>query len=192
MDVEIWKLCKDIDYPLEVSNFGNVRSLDRLSVVHGRMKNGKIQGEFVQKRPGKTLSPSTTKSGYLEVALMVQGKRRKFCVHRLVGMAFVDGYFDGASINHLDGNKKNNRADNLEWVTLSENTKRQWATGLVDLRGELAPGAKITNAQAHAIFVLVENGFMVSQISDWFGVSTSCIYKIRDGKRHIKTSAGQR
>jgi hypothetical protein len=185
MESEIWMPCAGIDYPIEVSNHGRARSLDRTATVSGRSRNGKPQAAHTQRRPGKILSPCTTKSGYLEVALMVDGKRRKYCVHRLVGMAFVDGYFEGASIDHLDGNKKNNLPSNLEWVTLSENTKRQWATGLVDLRGELAPGAKITNAQAHAIFVLVENGFMVSQISDWFGVSTSCIYKIRDGKRHM-------
>lgn len=131
------------------------------------------------------ISPSETKSGYLECAFMVQGKRKKLTVHRLVGKAFVDGYFDGASIDHIDCNKKNNRADNLEWVTLSENTRRQWASGLVDLRGELAPGAKVTNVQAHAIKVLADNGFMVSQIAEWFGISTTCVYKIKNGNRHI-------
>lgn len=186
MDIEIWKSCPELNYPLEVSNYGRVRSLDRTSQVYGRVKGGKLQGEYTQKRPGKLLSPCTTKSGYLEVALMVQGKRKKFSVHRLVGRAFVEGYFDGASIDHLDGDKKNNRADNLEWVTLSENTRRQWATGLVDLRGELAPGAKLSNLQAHAAVVLLENNFPVSLVAEWFGVSVACLYKIRSGNRRAE------
>ena len=185
MEEELWKPCIDANGFLEVSNLGSVRTIDRMSQVYGRKKNGKVQGEFTQRRPAKMISPCVTKSGYLECAFMVQGKRKKLTVHRLVGKAFVSGYFEGASIDHLDGNKKNNRADNLEWVTLSENTKRQWASGLVDLRGELAPGAKLTNAQAHAVKVLADNGFMVSEIAEWFGISTSLIYKIKHGKRHL-------
>ena len=185
MDEEIWKPCPSANNMLEVSNLGRVRSVDRVSQVYGRLKNGKMQGAFTQKRPGRLLSPCITKSGYLECAFMVDGVRKKLAVHRLVGFAFVDGYFEGASIDHINGNKTDNRKENLEWVTLSENTRRQWASGLVDLRGELAAGSKITNTQAHAVKMLADHGFMVSEIAEWFGISTSLIYKIKHGKRHL-------
>lgn len=183
--LEKWKPCAEVDGLLEVSNFGNVRTIERITPVYGRSRNGVKQGGFTQRRPAKTLSPYATNQGYLEVAFMHMGKRKKFRVHRLVAFAFVDGYFENASIDHLDGNKQNNRADNLEWVTLSENTRRQWESGLVDLRGELAPGSKLTNLQAHAIAVLYDNNFPPSQISEWFGVSSSCVYKIASGDRII-------
>lgn len=184
-NTEIWKKCEGISDFLEVSNLGRVRVVERESKVYGRMRNGRMQGEFVQKRPAKMLSPCVARHGYLEIAVMIQGKRTKYRVHRLVGAAFVDGYFDGASIDHLDGNKMNNVPSNLEWVTLSENTKRQWESGLVNLRGDLSPSAKLTNLQAHAVACLYDNNFPPSQIGAWFGVSPAAVYKIANGNRVI-------
>lgn len=139
----------------------------------------------MQRRPAKVLSPYLARHGYLEVAVMVDGKRTKYRVHRLVARAFVSGHFEGASVDHLDGEKTNNRAANLEWVTLSENTRRQWESGLVDLRGDRAPGAKLTNLQAHAVAVLYDNNFPPSQVAEWFGVSPAAVYKIANGHRVI-------
>lgn len=183
-NTEIWKPCEDAPGVLEVSNLGRVRSLDRESVVPTRTRNGKGQGSFTMRRKGQILSQCAARHGYYEVAVMTDGKRTKHRVHRLVGKAFSPGYFEGASIDHIDGNKANNRADNLEWVSLSENTRRQWEMGLADLRGELAPGAKLSNLQANAVAVLVENDFPVSQVAEWFGVSTALVYKIAQGRRH--------
>jgi hypothetical protein len=49
-------------------------------------------------------------------------------VHRLVGFAFVDGYFEGAVINHKDGNKRNNYFENLEWITQQQNVQHEFDT----------------------------------------------------------------
>lgn len=182
---EIWKPCEEAPGVLEVSNLGRVRTLDRESRVFSRKRNGKPQGEYTQFRRGQILSPCVANHGYLEIAVMVQGKRTKYRVHRLVAKAFVDGYFDGASVDHKDCNKMNNRWDNLEWVSLAENTRRQWESGLVNLRGELAPGAKLTNLQAHAVAVLYDNNFPPSQIAEWFGVSSAAVYKIVNGNRIV-------
>jgi hypothetical protein len=73
-----------------------------------------------QQVKGIILKPSDRK-GYDSVRLRGNGGNGAFSVHRLVGMAFVPGYFDGAVINHKDENPHNNRADNLEWVTIREN-----------------------------------------------------------------------
>jgi hypothetical protein len=182
---EIWAPCEEAGSLLEVSNLGRVRVIERVSRVFGRTRNGTTQGEYTQVRPAKMLSPYVARHGYLEIAVMIDGKRTKYRVHRLVARAFVAGFFEGASVDHLDGDKTNNRAENLEWVTLSENTRRQWESGLVDLRGDLAPGAKITNLQAHAVAVLYDNNFPPSQIADWFGIGASAVYKIANGKRVI-------
>jgi hypothetical protein len=169
-----------------VSNLGRVRSIDRDLEVAGRTRLGHSQGNFRMKQPGKILSQCVANNGYYEVAQMVGGKRRKYRVHRLVASEFVPGYFDGASIDHLDGDKLNNRADNLEWVTLSENTRRQWETGLVDLRGERHPSAKLTNLQSHAIILLYQHNFPPSQLAEWFGVSPTLIYKLVNGKKPVE------
>lgn len=55
--------------------------------------------------------------------LKIDGKNKLFFVHRVVALHFVDGYFDGAVVNHKDGNKSNNHYTNLEWVSRSDNNK---------------------------------------------------------------------
>jgi len=68
-------------------------------------------------------------TGYLVTTLWYKNKSKKISVHRLVAMAWVEGDHS-LSVNHKDGIKTNNSADNLEWISLSENTKHQHRTGL--------------------------------------------------------------
>ena len=108
---EIWKDIEGYEGRYQVSNMGRVRSLSRIAIdSKGRRQPIK----------GMVLKPNDRK-GYDAVRFRDADGMKVFAVHRLVGMAFVGGYFDGAVINHIDENPKNNRADNLEWVTISEN-----------------------------------------------------------------------
>ena len=62
------------------------------------------------------------RKGYLSVQLYSEKTKKKhFSVHRLVALAFVNGYFEGAVVNHKNENKLDNRAENLEWITTREN-----------------------------------------------------------------------
>lgn len=108
---EQWKPTTDRWY--EVSNLGNVRSISR-SVQCGPMTatGTRIVG-------GSLLRPFISKStGYFQVNL---SNRKRVSVHRLVAEAFCEGYFDGAHVNHKNGIRTDNRAENLEWCTQSEN-----------------------------------------------------------------------
>ena len=128
-------------------------------------------------------SPYLTKSGYLEVCAKRDGRRVKVLVHRLIGMAFVPGYSPGLTINHINGVKTDNRPENLEWVSLARNTQHQWETGLVNLRGENAPGNKLTSKQVVYIRRLLASGVPAHALAIVAGVSPSLIALIRDGKR---------
>lgn len=73
------------------------------------------------------------KHGYYVVTLRQDnGVKRRFDVHRLVADAYVEGKFDSAYVNHKNGNKLDNRAENLEWCTNEENLQHAWSTGLMD------------------------------------------------------------
>lgn len=104
---EIWKDVVGYEGRYKVSNTGKVRGL--LS--------------------GKILKPYNQR-GYLFVCLRVHQKGRNFSIHRLVASAFVERQDGKTDVNHTDGNKANNNADNLEWVTKSENIRHAIGMGL--------------------------------------------------------------
>ena len=67
----------------------------------------------------------TTDKGYKAVLIRDNGKERTVFVHRLVALAFVPNPDNKPQVNHKDGNKTNNRPENLEWVTLAENMRHR-------------------------------------------------------------------
>lgn len=87
----------------------------------------------------------------------------------------------------MDGNKLNNHADNLEWVTQSENIKRAHVNHLVP-KGELHPSAKLKNSDIPVIVSMRDGGAKLKEIAERFGVSVPLIHKITTGKRRF-TSA---
>ena len=117
---EIWKDVKGYEGLYQVSNLGNVRSLN-----HHVMNNG-----IMQLRKGKILKPNINSWGYLGILLYKDGKSKRFQVHRLVAIAFIKNHLNKKEVNHIDGNKLNNNASNLEWCTRSENMKHSFLLGL--------------------------------------------------------------
>jgi hypothetical protein len=160
--MEGWRNANIGDGSVEVSNLGNVRRLSR-QVLRTR----KSCSYIVLHKP-KEIKPWIGRNGYLTISLQFNKTRPKFAVHRLIGKAFVDGYMEGLTINHINGNRFDNRADNLEWITLNENTRKQWLNGQVNLRGENQPTHKLSAKQVLSVIT---------------GVSHSCICLIRDRKR---------
>lgn len=104
---EIWKPVVGWEGLYEVSNFGNVRSVDRLVESRGFSK---------QYRNGKILY-QRTQNGYRRVKLCNGGVNKVKMVHRLVAEAFIPNPQSLPFINHKDEVRSNNRVDNLEWCT---------------------------------------------------------------------------
>lgn len=116
--IEIWHPCAGYETHYEVSNFGNVRSIERM--VNNRCGNG------LRKSPAKILKHGKSKSGYLIVSFCVDGVKSNQTIHRLVARAFISNESNKPQVNHKDGNKHNNCVNNLEWATVSENAKHAY------------------------------------------------------------------
>jgi len=110
-DKQVWKDIQGFEGLYEVSNYGNVRSL----------KFGKI----------KYLKPAKNQKGYYFVQLCKNGQKKNFIVHRLVANAFIDNPNNYPQINHIDENKLNNRASNLEWCDNRYNTRYSQAKKVI-------------------------------------------------------------
>jgi hypothetical protein len=109
---EIWHPCAGYETHYEVSNLGNVRSVERM-VSHAK---GGLKRNF-----SKVLKHGKGKNGYLTVSFSVDSVKSNHSVHRLVARAFIENESNKPQVNHKDGNKHNNHVDNLEWMTHSEN-----------------------------------------------------------------------
>jgi hypothetical protein len=117
-DLEVWKPVPGYEGLYEVSNYGRVRRIFRYG------------------RPYVSLcKPKLTKDGYFETALIHNKKAKFIRTHRLVAMAFCDNPYHKPEVNHIDGDKLNNFAGNLEWCTSSENQIHAYRLGLQKVSG---------------------------------------------------------
>ena len=117
--MEIWKDITGYEGYFQVSNLGNFRSLDRII---------KYKNSGTRLYPGKPLLKETTLDGYQRIVLMKEAIKRRFMCHRLVAQEFIPNPENKPFINHINGNKSDNRAENLEWCTQSENELHSFRT----------------------------------------------------------------
>jgi len=116
---------------------------------------------------------------YLGVHL--DGKRIR--VHSVIASAWLGEQQKGFDVNHIDGNKQNNCADNLEYVTRQENMQHAQRTGLWNNRGENHPLAKTTKEQILEAIAMIEAGSTMASAAAHVGVDPEVIGKVRRGKR---------
>jgi hypothetical protein len=103
------------------------------------------------KRKERVLSQAKSRDGYKHVLLQKDKIRKNMLVHRLVYMAFHGEIPSGFEINHKDANKSNNRLDNLELVTRSDNLKHAWDNNLRCQNGEKNHRSKIKEKDINLI-----------------------------------------
>ncbi len=131
----MWKAIDGYEGYYEVSDAGEVRSLDRF-VVNQTGKYKGMKRELVGKIMKQSESVGAGRdSGYLVVNLRKNHTANVVTVHKLVADAFIPNPLNLPSINHIDGNKHNNRVDNLERVSYSDNNIHAIKTGLRSPRG---------------------------------------------------------
>ena len=113
MNKEIWKNIKGFEGLYEVSNLGNIKSLSKIN-----------------KNKNKLVAQRVQNNGYIHVCLSKNGKTQIKTVHRIVAQAFLPPIEGKKEINHINGIKTDNRAENLEWVSHRENVIHAISNGL--------------------------------------------------------------
>ena len=107
--MEHWKVVEGTYGALEVSDLGRVKS---------------------NLRDGRILKTQIDKKGYHRLRMTIKREKRTFKLHRIVAQAFIPNPDNKPQVNHIDGNKDNNAASNLEWVSNIENAHHAIRNGL--------------------------------------------------------------
>jgi hypothetical protein len=131
-----WKPIEGYEGLYEVSNLGEVKSLERLD-SRGHHRKEKLQ------------KPQKDSNGYLFVNLYKDGIKKPFLIHRLVYSAFVDEIPPKWDINHLDENKENNHLENLEACSHGDNMR--WGTGIARMTAALSKAVQALNKSTNEV-----------------------------------------
>lgn len=162
---EIWLEIDETNGRYSVSNLGRVRSnwagVPRRNLPH-RVRIDKV----------KILRANVHTTGYLRIAL---GRGKHCYVHRLVAEAFLPNPESLPQVDHVDGNRTNNRLDNLRWVSARQNShaggeRHQWESQKI-----ANAKRRIHDAKKHEYQALLDQGYSLRQIAKLFGTSHSAI-----------------
>lgn len=179
MTEEIWKDVVNYEGVYQISNIGNLKSLDRK--LGGTRYKGKEKRKHLSGR------------GYLYSKLSIGGVQKSLFIHKLVAEAFLENTENKPHVNHIDGNKINNKVENLEWCTHAENMRHAMRTGLNDGHSKFKEGntnsnSKVTSEQVIEIRRLkTETKLSNYVIGNMFNIYESAVRKIatRQNWKHI-------
>ena len=115
--LEVWKSIplKNLDGLYEASTLGRIRS-----VYQEKLRNGRW-GVKLYRKKGKVLAFYKQSNGYTAITLGYENKTYKLLVHRLIASTFITNPENKKEVNHKNGDRADNRVENLEWMTSSEN-----------------------------------------------------------------------
>jgi hypothetical protein len=164
---EVWKEINGYEGIYLISNLGNVKSLERFVSNHSG---------FNKKLKEKYRKPSISKTGYYVLDLQKESKRKTFKLHRLIAIAFIENTFNKPCINHKNGNKLDNRIENLEWCTISENNIHAENTKLKNDSGVNNPKSNITE---NDVYFIRNSKLKLKELSEKFNINQSGISKIK-------------
>lgn len=177
---EIWKPVLGYEGIYEISDLGRLRSVDRLV----RSNYGGLKPI-----PGQIMACPVNERGYAVATLRRDGGKRSRVVHGLVAESFLPADPARPNINHIDGNKLNNSASNLERCTQQENVVHAYETGLTVGRhsGETHSRAILTEAIVRQARILFSRGIPTSTAAQMLGVTRNSLRAVRRGEtwKHV-------
>lgn len=177
--MEEWKDIVGYEGYYQVSSYGNVKSLDRnIMRKDGRMYH--CYSHILIPFQGYTCN-------YLLVQLSKNNITHKYMIHRLVAYAFLGLSIDSLlEVNHKDGNRHNNRVENLEIVTHQENINHSVIMNLKHDYGEQSTNAKLTNKDAAMIRQMWHYGVKQVELAKMYNVSKQAINCLVHNKTYFR------
>ena len=172
-----------------------VRPIPGLEGRYSVTSSGRVfSHNYRRTRKTVELAQAVHPEGYRRVKLFAMNRNSPTPVHRLVAMAFHENPLNLPQVNHIDGVKGNNRAENLEWVDNAGNQQHAFRTGLQTRPvGEDHPGAILTEA----VVVLIKRDLMgekykgqLTDIAAKYGTTKYSVFDIKSGRswRHVHVS----
>jgi hypothetical protein len=179
--MEIWKDIEKFNSEYQVSNIGRIRSKEAIII----RSNGKLYT-----RVSKVLKQSLDQ-GYLKGSVSIDKKMIPYRIHRLVAECFLENPNNYKEVNHINGIKHDNRVENLEWCSRSENMIHAVKTGLLLVtRGSQRTQAKMNEETVLNIHELRKKGFQRKDILKELGI-TIHMYKgviSNNSWKHVKNN----
>jgi predicted XRE-type DNA-binding protein len=175
--MDVWKDIKGFEGIYQVNEYGEVKSIERITFNNGTNTYNKIKEKILKK--------ISDKNGYYRYCFFKDKKRYSVFAHRLVANCFIDNPNKKPQVNHIDGVKTNNHVSNLEWCTAKENTRHALDLGLsFQAPGENHHMSKLTNKEVFVIRSLYDKKQMTQkEISFLFNVSQTQISRIVNKKK---------
>ena len=134
------------------------------------------EGQIWSEYSRSYLKPFADNRGYLRVRLYKEGRARTVLISRMVALAFVNNPDNLCTVNHKNGNKLDNSMENLEWMSLSDNVKHAYQSGLNSSSGSNNPNAKLTPEQVREIRATYKPyKVTATDLANKFGVDVSTI-----------------
>ncbi len=153
--IESWKVVPETDGLYEASTLGGIR------------------------RDGKLIKPHThRRTGYQYCSISIHGKLFNRTIHRLIAKTFIHNPMNKEQVNHKNGIKTDNRVENLEWNTRSENQKHSIRTGLRTAKGTKNSQCKLDEISVRVIREAVDAGYPNGHIAKYFKISPATICDI--------------
>ena len=174
---EQWKPVINYESSYEVSNYGRVKSLDKM-----------VNSRFGQRNKyGKILKQTLSCGRYLTVVFSDKGKRKTHFTHQLVAKHFLKHESHHQCVNHKDGIKINNHISNLEYCTFKENINHSHKMGLSKMLGENHHSNKLKESQ---VIKIISSSDSFKDLAIEYNVSTACIWLIKNNRNWKQLKRG--
>lgn len=185
---ELWRPIPGHESLYEASNLGRIRSKDHYIITKAGVRR------FCEGRVLKPVYEKGRNRNRASVFLCDGGDMKRYRIARLVAMAWCEGFKEGLTVDHVDGNSLNDRADNLEWVSLKENMQRACDLGLVGkpkrtiLEDEHGNRFEFRSVREACAFLGKVNQYINTTITSGHTLHGKCgeIYKLI-GDKNVKT-----